>query len=55
MKSLDEFLNRVICGDVLDVLSKLPSSSIDLGITSPPTTKRKSTEAGSSLRLSTKV
>ncbi|MCS7195647.1 MAG: site-specific DNA-methyltransferase [Aquificaceae bacterium] len=34
------FLNQLICGDVLEVLVKLPSSFIDLGITSPPYNKK---------------
>ncbi len=30
------FINRIICGDALTVLSGLPSESVDLVITSPP-------------------
>ncbi len=37
---LNEFLDKVICGDALEILKKLPSNSIDLGITSPPYNKR---------------
>lgn len=40
MHSIEEFLNRVICGDVLEVLRDMPSGSIDLGITSPPYNKK---------------
>ncbi|MCS7278370.1 MAG: DNA methyltransferase [Aquificaceae bacterium] len=40
MRSLDEFLDKVICGDVLEVLSQIPSSCIDVGITSPPYNKK---------------
>ncbi|CUT00900.1 modification methylase [Candidatus Kryptobacter tengchongensis] len=40
MKDINEFLNKVICGDVLEVLKEIPSESIDLGITSPPYNKK---------------
>ncbi len=40
MTNLNKFLNKIICGDVLDVLSQIPSDSIDLGITSPPYNKK---------------
>jgi site-specific DNA-methyltransferase (adenine-specific) len=40
MKKLEDFLNKVICGDVLEVLKEIPSNSIDLGITSPPYNKK---------------
>jgi len=29
MHSIEEFLNRVICGDVLEVLRDMPSNSVD--------------------------
>ena len=32
----DAFINQIICGDVNDVLSQLPSNFVDLIITSPP-------------------
>ncbi|MFN7065183.1 MAG: DNA-methyltransferase [Aquificaceae bacterium] len=37
--SIEKYLNRVICGDVLEVLRDLPSDSVDIGITSPPYNK----------------
>lgn len=40
MDKIQDFLNKVICGDVLDVLKKIPSNSVDLGITSPPYNKK---------------
>ncbi|MCX7947866.1 MAG: site-specific DNA-methyltransferase [candidate division WOR-3 bacterium] len=40
MKPIEEFINKVICGDVLEVLSQIPNSCIDLGITSPPYNKK---------------
>ncbi len=33
---IEDFLDKVICGDALETLKKLPSNSIDMGITSPP-------------------
>lgn len=30
------FLNKIICGDILEVMKKIPDESIDLVITSPP-------------------
>ncbi len=33
---LDSFLNKIICGDALTVLKKIPSNSIHMAITSPP-------------------
>ncbi|WP_457601484.1 DNA-methyltransferase [Hydrogenivirga sp.] len=40
MIELGKLLNRVIHGDVLEVLREIPSNSIDLGITSPPYNKK---------------
>jgi modification methylase len=37
---IDEYLNKVVCGDALEILKKLPDNSIDLGITSPPYNKK---------------
>ncbi len=37
---LKKFLDKIICGDALRVLKKLPSNSIDMGVTSPPYNKR---------------
>jgi site-specific DNA-methyltransferase (adenine-specific) len=36
MKSIEEFKNKIICGDVLEVLQKIPDESIDCIITDPP-------------------
>lgn len=33
---MDNFLDQIICGDNIDVLSKLPDNSVDLVVTSPP-------------------
>lgn len=45
-KKVSPFLNRIICGDVLRVMSELPSESIDLVVTSPPYNLKNSTGNG---------
>src|SRR6266702_362201 len=37
-----EYRDRIVCGDVLDVLRKLPDECIDLVVTSPPYNLRRS-------------
>lgn len=32
----DDFVNKVICGDCLDIMKDIPDKSIDLVVTSPP-------------------
>lgn len=32
----DKFINKIICGDCLEVMKKVPNESIDMVITSPP-------------------
>ena len=32
----DDFINKIICGNCLEVMSDIPDKSIDLTITSPP-------------------
>jgi len=36
MKYPDDFINKVICGDCLEVMKDLPDKSVDLVLTSPP-------------------
>ena len=36
IKQIDKFLNKIICGDALEVLKTIPSESIDAVVTSPP-------------------
>ena len=36
MKYPDNFINKVICGDCLEVMKEIPENSVDLVITSPP-------------------
>jgi len=46
MKFPKDFLNKIICGDVLKVMKHIPDSSIDLIITSPPYNIKNSTGNG---------
>lgn len=39
VKGMDSFLNKVVCGESLEILKTIPSNSIDLGVTSPPYNK----------------
>ena len=41
-----DFINKVHCGDVLDIMGKLPDNSIDLVVTSPPYNIKNSTGNG---------
>lgn len=41
MEKLDEIINKVICGDSIDILKTIPNNSIDLVITSPPYYKQR--------------
>jgi len=36
MKPIKEFENRIICGDVLEIMKNIPKNSVHLAITSPP-------------------
>ncbi len=40
-KKIDQYLDKIICGDAANVLKQLPSNSIDLIITSPPYYKQR--------------
>ncbi len=44
--SSNNFLNKLICGDVIDVMREIPDGSIDLIITSPPYNLKNSTGNG---------
>ena len=43
---ISDFRNKIICGDVLQVLKKIPDESLDLVITSPPYNLKNSTGNG---------
>lgn len=42
----DDFVNRIICGDCLEIMRKIPDESIDLIVTSPPYNLKNSTGNG---------
>jgi modification methylase len=46
MKLPKEFVNKIICGDVIEVMKKIPAESIDLVVTSPPYNLKNSTGNG---------
>ena len=35
-KDIDQFINKIICGDCLDILRNVPNDSINTIVTSPP-------------------
>jgi len=43
-----DFINKIICGDSIQIMKKLPSSSVDLVVTSPPYNLKNSTGNGMS-------
>lgn len=47
MKELEPFLNKIIQGDCLEVMKRLPDNCVDLIVTSPPYNKGKVSEQGS--------
>jgi modification methylase len=44
MKTTEEILDKVLVGDVLDVLSTFPDGIVDITVTSPPYNKRNSSQ-----------
>jgi len=42
----ENFLNKIICGDAVDVMKKIPDGSVDLVVTSPPYNLKNSTGNG---------
>ncbi len=46
MKFPEDFLNKIICGDAIEVMKKIPNETIDLIITSPPYNLKNSTGNG---------
>ncbi len=46
MKFPKDFINKIICGDVVDVMKKMPDNSVDLIVTSPPYNLKNSTGNG---------
>lgn len=44
----NEYINKIICGDSLKIMKKMPNSCIDLAVTSPPYNLKNSTGNGMS-------
>src|SRR5260370_1188225 len=42
----DNFINKIICGDCIDVMQHIPDNSVDLVVTSPPYNLKNSTGNG---------
>ncbi len=51
--SLDSIINKITCGDCLDIMKQLPDESIDLVVTSPPYNLKNST--GNGMKAGTKT
>lgn len=46
MKSIKDFTNKILCGDCIEIMQKMPAKSIDLAVTSPPYNLKNSTGNG---------
>ena len=46
MKYPEDYINKIICGDSLEIMKSMPSESIDLVVTSPPYNLKNSTGNG---------
>lgn len=46
MSVIDNYINKIICGDCVEVMKKMPDKSIDLSVTSPPYNLKNSTGNG---------
>jgi modification methylase len=46
MELLTDFINKIICGDTIDIMKQIPDESIDLIVTSPPYNLKNSTGNG---------
>lgn len=42
----NDFINKIVCGDVLEVMHQIPNASVDLIVTSPPYNLKNSTGNG---------
>ncbi len=52
MQAIKKYINKIICGDCLEVMKLFPSESIDLIVTSPPYNLKNST--GNGMKANTK-
>jgi site-specific DNA-methyltransferase (adenine-specific) len=46
MKYPEDYINKIICGDCLEIMKGMPSESIDIAVTSPPYNLKNSTGNG---------
>jgi site-specific DNA-methyltransferase (adenine-specific) len=46
MPDITKYLNKIICGDAIEIMKKLPDGSVDLVVTSPPYNLKNSTGNG---------
>jgi len=46
MKKIENFINKIICGDTVGTMKQMPDGSVDLVITSPPYNLKNSTGNG---------
>lgn len=46
MRYPEDYINKIICGDTLSVMKKIPDESVDLVVTSPPYNLKNSTGNG---------
>ncbi|HNX26568.1 MAG TPA: DNA methyltransferase [Phycisphaerae bacterium] len=46
VNNINNYLNKIICGDCVEIMKKLPDNSIDLVVTSPPYNLKNSTGNG---------
>ena len=46
MNTIEQYLDKILCGDCLEIMKLLPNSSIDLIVTSPPYNLKNSTGNG---------
>jgi modification methylase len=53
MKKIDEFTNKIIRGDCIEIMKQMPDESIDLAVTSPPYNLKNST--GNGMKAGTKT
>ncbi len=53
MSDIKDYLNKIICGDTVEVMKGMPAESIDLVVTSPPYNLKNST--GNGMKAGTKT
>jgi modification methylase len=52
MQNIDSYLNKIICGDTVEIMRQMPDESIDVVVTSPPYNLKNST--GNGMKAGTK-